>query len=1003
MGLISNALMRCTWCGVVLFLLAAPGGARQAEKSCGTYPEKRQEELALHRRSRWHQALKPAALRQSNGPAAVRDIGHIVVLEDRDGVVSRRNAFNLDRRSIRFLPGDNATYRIETGDSAYDADAASNSTPLAGLGDDDSREVALPFAFPFFGRTHSRVFVNSDGNLTFEAPDTSVAERSLGRVTSGPPRIAPFFADLDPSRAPSSVRVLLQTSRVVVSWVATPQYSSFGAGPQNTFQVVLLPNGLIQFSYSGIGSSSAVVGIAPGRLTGGSSVISFVTPTSRQFSGAVVERFTNVQEVDIVFAAQKFYEAHEDAYDYLVIYNNLDIDAASGAIAYEVTVRSQQLGIGDTPTDTGREFGSASRLQAVLNLGPLSQYPRDPFGIVPGRSISRDTPLSILGHEAGHLWLAFASVREPANPEARPMLGRQTAHWAFNFNSEASLLEGNRIIDNGPEARPRFRTVATVEGFSPLDQYLMGLRAPSEVPPTFLVANPTLSTLARPPQSGISFDGVRRDIHIDELIRAEGRRTPDHTVSQRRFRFAFILVTGAGTQPSSEQLSQLDSYRREFERYFEQVTNGRAQADTSLTRKVQLSLAPAAGVLAGGVTEATLQLSGPAESSLTFEISTTGAFAEAPATVTIPAGQDGTRFTVRGLRAGVEEIQVLPRDTRYAPAVARVQVLPALSALRLAPVAGDKQRLSPTGTIGGAIVARVTDRNNLPYANITVNAASLGGGTVEPALAVSDATGHVQFLWRPGHSSARLRLAVNGAPDVELFFTTSPGRPSIRPDGVVNAASFNYGLTPAGLATILGNNLAGGAMPAVAASLPLPTELAGVRVLVNAQPVRLLYVSDQQINFLMPVSVAGNNVAVQVELVSDQVMDRSEPAIVPVRFNDPGIFFNPSNNIAAALVAGTALTTDLRPVAPGEILEVYCTGLGAVVAAATPGLAETARKPLASLGGLDAEVLFSGLAPGFPGLYQVNVRVPASLPPGPQLLTLRIDSNVSNETRVIVR
>ena len=124
------------------------------------------------------------------------------------------------------------------------------------------------------------------------------------------------------------------------------------------------------------------------------------------------------------------------------------------------------------------------------------------------------------------------------------MLGAQAAHWAFTFNSEASLLEGNRIRDNGVGASPRFTTIGTVEGYAPLDQYLMGFRAPDEVPPTFYVANSGIFT--RLPQVGVEFSGERRDIRIEEVIASEGRRTPDSTVAQRQFRFALILIVRAG-------------------------------------------------------------------------------------------------------------------------------------------------------------------------------------------------------------------------------------------------------------------------------------------------------------------------------------------------------------------------------------------------------------------------------------------------------------------------
>ena len=95
--------------------------------------------------------------------------------------------------------------------------------PLLALGDDDSRQLDLPFAFPFFGATYRQVFVNSDGNLTFTAGDSASSGRSVGRMTGGPPRISPLFDDLDPSQSAGGVRVFADSSHVVVSWVAVPE------------------------------------------------------------------------------------------------------------------------------------------------------------------------------------------------------------------------------------------------------------------------------------------------------------------------------------------------------------------------------------------------------------------------------------------------------------------------------------------------------------------------------------------------------------------------------------------------------------------------------------------------------------------------------------------------------------------------------------------------------------------------------------------------------------
>ena len=990
---------------LALFLATTLATARQEVQVCGTHPDKSQEEVALHRAHRLRMAAGTAMLsrRQASTRSVARDIGNIAVLEDADGVVARRNAFNLDRKLIRFVPStaNAARYRFEISEGGYDSALADRGTPVAGLGDDDTREITLPFSFPFYGQTFTRLFLNSDGNLTFRVGDTSISERSIGRATSGPARIAGLFDDLDPSRTSTGVRVLADASQFVVSWVNVPEFTPSGSGARQTFQIRLYRDGRIEFAYNGIGATGAVVGISPGSLQGVSSVVAFLGGNSQEYSGAILERFTTSEEIDIVFAAQKFYETHEDTYDFLVIYNTMNIDAAAGAVAFESTVRSSHLGIGDVIVDDGPFYGSARRLQAVLNLGPLSQYPRDPNGTVSSRSSSRDTPLTIIGHEAGHLWLALASVREPANAESRPMLGRQSAHWAFTFNSEASLLEGNRIQDDGPGASPRFRTVAVTEGYAPLDQYLMGLRAPEEVPTTFFVANPSIGTGPRGPQVGVSFDGNRRDVPIQELIEAEGRRTPDHTVAQRRFRMAFLLVTQAGVDPSAENLEKVEDYRQRFEEFFNRASGGRAFAETALKRNLQLSVEPASGVVAGSSATAWVSLARPSDTPLTLMLRTQTGAASVPASVTIGAGQMQASFPIRGERAGVEELSAEPSDSRFATAHARIQVAESAAALLLAPIAGDKQTVVSGSRLPQAIRVRVVDRNSLPYPGLTVNAAVTAGGTVTPASAESDAEGFVSFQWTPGGGQLHeLRATLASNPGSTLLFTAL-GRPTLAAAGVVNAASFTTGLSPGGLGTIFGLNLAAGAT-GVAQRVPLSTEMSGVRVLINGRAVGLLFLSDRQINFVAPPDLATGDAEIVVTIGSPSAPDATPAVRVPVRAVDPGIFFQAGTGLGAILVGGTGKTTIERAAYEGDVLEIYCTGLGALRPNPQNGLTETVARPRVLVGGREADVLFSGSAPGFPGLYQVNARVPGGLAAGSQPLTMLVDGPASNEVQVVV-
>ena len=126
------------------------------------------------------------------------DVDGVAVINDSDGVVSRRNPFSLAQQTIRFTPVSAGGYRI--GNPTAETVSTVDATPLSGLGDDDSRSIPLPFPFPFYGVSYSAVFVNSDGNLTFTEGDHASSDRSVARFDAGPPRIAPLFSDLDPSR-----------------------------------------------------------------------------------------------------------------------------------------------------------------------------------------------------------------------------------------------------------------------------------------------------------------------------------------------------------------------------------------------------------------------------------------------------------------------------------------------------------------------------------------------------------------------------------------------------------------------------------------------------------------------------------------------------------------------------------------------------------------------------------------------------------------------------------
>jgi hypothetical protein len=743
-------------------LLAAPVlPARTDRVMCGTEKGNWREELHLNRmatRARLTGRLTTRGAAVVDRTARTRDVGDLVVMDDSGGVIARRNPFNLVGRSLTFTPAasDGASYGLTVGDVAYDTTAEAGGEILDGLGDDDYRTVPLPFDFNYFGRTRNQMLVHSDGNVTFDRPDTTTAARSLGRLTAGPPRIAPLFADLDPTNVNCDVRVWTGEDRVVVTWRNVPEYSDFGTGSRQYVQMALYTNGRISFQYRQASASSIVVGISPGGPAGQTDVISLRGGSSQIFTGAVAESFGSTDGVDTVRVAQRLYEDHEDSYDYLVIFNTAGVEAGTNAVANELTVRNYRQGLGDTQLDVGESYGSSYRLQAVLNMGPLSQYPQDPYARVGSRgAITGDNTMTILGHETGHLFLALASIRDPLNPSARPMLGTQNAHWSFNFNSEASLLEGNRIQDNGPTVTNRFYTVATVEGYAPLDQYLMGFREAKDVPATFLVRNSNYAA-TNFPQVGVNIRGTRQDITVDDVIAAEGVRVPDATVAQRHFRFVFVLITPSGTEPTEQELAKLENFRSEFERFYARAAQERATADSRLRRMVRLSTWPAAGVLAGEDGLATVELAAPAEEDLTFAISTDTSLLTAPETVTVPQGYTGASFALHGVAGGASDLVLQASDERYETPRNRISVADTREKLRLLHYYRD----------GTLLVLRVTDPNELNYSNVRV----LVDGREEEIR--TDARGLVWLEW---DGVAELTAEIEGAPGSRLVVPADRG------------------------------------------------------------------------------------------------------------------------------------------------------------------------------------------------------------------------------------
>lgn len=516
--------------------------------------------------------------------AAQEDIGQIAVIEE-DGsmlIGAVDNPFDMDLTSVELRP---------QGDDAYDvlcADFAFDSTPATGevsLGDDTCTYVAFEdgFTFQFYGTVYPGVYICSNGCLTFEPEDEVFFQPSVAEFLYEEPRVGVFYADIDPTQQ-GSVTYLQEPGAFTVTWDDVLEYDELNA---NTFQIRLELSGTIVFSYNGMDTTGAIVGLTPGDDID-LSVLDYNADCPVSPAGpAFVERFETAgsagPEVDIVLLGRAFYRTHSDIYDYLVLFTDFDV-SLGGAFAYEVTVRNDVRGLGDLAPggdiddlfDNTASFGSAGRMQAFMNMGEIQRYPDDPTGQI----LSTNSALDLMAHEAGHRWLAFARFMDGGVPSSA-LLGRQLAHWSFFLDSDASFMEGNDWQDNGDGT---FTTVAATERYSELDLYLMGLVPPEEVQPFFLVTNPDPDRgIDSPPQRGVTVSGEAKWVAIDDIIATQGPRDPSWQSSQRQFRHAFVLLVENGQSPRPESLEKLETLRMAWQQFFSQMTGNRASVDTVLT------------------------------------------------------------------------------------------------------------------------------------------------------------------------------------------------------------------------------------------------------------------------------------------------------------------------------------------------------------------------------------------------------------------------------------
>jgi uncharacterized protein (TIGR03437 family) len=216
-----------------------------------------------------------------------------------------------------------------------------------------------------------------------------------------------------------------------------------------------------------------------------------------------------------------------------------------------------------------------------------------------------------------------------------------------------------------------------------------------------------------------------------------------------------------------------------------------------------------------------------------------------------------------------------------------------------------------------------------------------------------------------------------------LALAVGPQEASFTAGAVVNAATFTSGIAPGGIMALFGTGLsATGSVPTVDMDGTIAT---------------VLWASAFQINAQVPPDIAPGVHTLRVRSAYGAAQQSVSVSAVA-----PAIFMMASPSAGAVLNQDFSMNGPANPLPRGQVLLVYATGLGAVTKQGQ--LSVTAAPVTALINGQELAVDFAGLAPGYVGLYQVNVRIPAATPPGLGVsLTLKEGGQLSNTVSVALQ
>jgi uncharacterized protein (TIGR03437 family) len=337
--------------------------------------------------------------------------------------------------------------------------------------------------------------------------------------------------------------------------------------------------------------------------------------------------------------------------------------------------------------------------------------------------------------------------------------------------------------------------------------------------------------------------------------------------------------------------------------------------------------------------------------------------------------------------------------------------------------------LSFDGIVGadmGPVAIQLTDATGLPVAGVGMLFQASGGMTLrsvtgEPACSGSallvtcntDSYGiaYADVLLGSAVAQETIGFEAGGisATNFESISVNIRQAPTIAASGVKDAAQGKTTIAPGSYVSIYGSGLSD--YQGAESSPTLPLALAGDTVSFDVPsanisvPGQLIYVSPTQVNVQVPWELQGVNGAVQMKVTLYEY-EYGPLYTAQVADTAPSFFeITPGVEVAALIGNTYEFVTPSTPAPRGSKVQFYANGLGPVnnqpadgALAPSGKTASTKATPTVTIGGASAPVSYCGLAPGYPGLYEVDVTVPSSISAGAQAVSLTIAGQTATST-----